>query len=1681
MSPEVSLRRSVAMIAATTLVAAGLVVAGHAGSATAQLAPGDAPFINTWLVSGPHDTAVADENYGTIRPVDGNWAPLADVSASSTWKTEAVAFPSGQDNPNAVASNAVDGQLSTYWASQMHNNAGDPATWPAWDPSPTLTMTWATPIKVKEIQVFDRHDASWPANTSDVQRVDYTLKNAAGTALASGSITSIDPTGANPGLETLQTTVQNVSKIELLIVHNGQKVAKNVGLGFKEVKVLDGDGVITPSAPTNLATSATATASSTWKTTPANFPSGTDNPTTVASKAIDGNLATNWAAQMHNTTGDPSSWPAWDPTPSLTLTWPAPVKVRQIQVFDRHESSWPAGTSDVERVDYSLENAAGSVLTTGSITSIDPKGQNPGVVTLPTSVAGVSKIELRIVYDGAKTAANTGLGFKEVRVFDTALTPQVGDVFEGKTWEYFDDRVWNRNYDDYQDLHGYYGVKKGVDTRNKYVYAASYVYTATAKDVHLRFGSSGTDRAYVNDVFVGGRATPAEVQKDMTSAAVHLDAGWNKILLQFKHTYTDDQNGNGVPIAKDANVAYFGFYARLTDADKNTVDGLHYSVTGGNSALSIDTQELSATDVDDDGSAGRGLPGNVLPAAYREWPYVWNESFSQKQHAVSASHFRFLASGGAPGYTWTLASGSSLPEGLSLNSDGTVDGMVEAAPGTYSFTVKVTDSASVTATKQMSIVVKERPNRWLELGKVSGLTHGVAAYSWFADPNFSADLWAERAKRQGHAMVTIETLQQSYYWPSRFADPAHVKNQYGPKDANGKVPDALTPFADAIERHGMKLGLYYATEGGGQNHYSSDVFVQNVQDLILRYDPTYFYFDGPQAMPFHNYDAMYSIVRNYSDDIIVQSNAWTDEFGDPDLRTGEAGHIFDNAHGMQLVKRTISEPWKIPVTKYNPTWAYPQRDDYRDTTKEMVMNAGRGHIDNADQTPIMGRGPNYDTAATIVSNYPRGAQEYIDMRENAAAWWAPADKPERHESITGTMPYFLANSHYSDDGKGNITNFALGKGPDWGYAMSRDNNIYLHLIQGPDDKNGYVGNVNGFADDELTISPVPDTVERVSWLNAGEDLDFSQNGDTVTIDLSGVERDQIDTIIKLETDDPQRTYPLTHVVAAGEQLTPSTLQVHAEGYRTFTALKAPFGAGAVTYSSSSPGVATVNSSGVVTAGAAGTATISVSGTYDGVTKSDTLDVKVAGGKVYVKDTLIGASLWVADRETFGEFSSYEAVGYRLEGRSQAGGAIGLGAASITMKAGVVDTAGATLNDTMPIDESSTIVTFAGGKVIPEPVTTPTRIAVWGEVTLDGQTVTTNRVFMELLPSRNVAGDAVVAASGSTSGFPADNTVDGDTIAGTRFDASKWSVSGAGASWISFQLAGPTAVQNIELVYNAVDRAYVNTPESMQIQTSVNGTSWTTVSTVTPPAPGAAAHFGVANKYTVNATTRHVRLNFPLGGNGTAPIDVQEVKITGVAAPVLHWKLDETSGTTAADSSGSGRPGTVSGTAAWTTGKLGNALDLDGTTSYVTSATLASTKTDNVTMSAWIKWDGSTGADQIIAYNGNSATSGYGLMLRGSSSNRIQILVGGVGYVTSQVTPTVGEWTLATAVRRSGTWRLFVNGAEATVGNDGAAPNAVTGTTKVGASSINAGLFNGSVDDVKIYESALTDDEIRAAH
>ncbi|HWZ75640.1 MAG TPA: putative Ig domain-containing protein, partial [Candidatus Sulfotelmatobacter sp.] len=120
------------------------------------------------------------------------------------------------------------------------------------------------------------------------------------------------------------------------------------------------------------------------------------------------------------------------------------------------------------------------------------------------------------------------------------------------------------------------------------------------------------------------------------------------------------------------------------------------------------------------------------------------------------------ASGGTTPYTWSLASGSSLPSWLNLNaSSGLLNGTPSAA-GTVSFTLKVTDSSSTpqTATKSYSFSIAAAGPTPVSITTAS-LPNGQVGTAWSATLTASGGTTPYTWAASGSSLPSWLTLNAS--------------------------------------------------------------------------------------------------------------------------------------------------------------------------------------------------------------------------------------------------------------------------------------------------------------------------------------------------------------------------------------------------------------------------------------------------------------------------------------------------------------------------------------------------------------------------------------------------------------------------------------------------------------------------------------------------------------------------------------------------------------------------------------------------------------------------------------------------------------------------------------------------------------------------------------------------------
>ena len=191
------------------------------------------------------------------------------------------------------------------------------------------------------------------------------------------------------------------------------------------------------------------------------------------------------------------------------------------------------------------------------------------------------------------------------------------------------------------------------------------------------------------------------------------------------------------------------------------------------------------------------------------------------------------------------------------------------------------------------------------------------------------------------------------------------------------------------------------------------------------------------------------------------------------------------------------------------------------------------------------------------------------------------------------------------------------------------------------------------------------------------------------------------------------------------------------------------------------------------------------------------------------------------------------------------------------------------------------------------------------------------------------------------------------------------------------------------------------------------------------------------------------------------------------ALLLH--MDENSGPTAYDESAYGNNGTISG-ATWISGKSGSGLSFDGTNDQVIVSSFSGIPTRAYTVSAWVKLN-ELGREQHIAEFGNTQLFTY------SGSNAIAVgSTGGKNPVTNS-TLTTGTWYFITAIYNSnsaqnGGFKIYING-DLKAYNETAGPFTPTGNLYIGAlyNLASGYYFNGSIDEVAIYNRTLTAAEI----
>jgi glucose/arabinose dehydrogenase/PKD repeat protein len=194
-----------------------------------------------------------------------------------------------------------------------------------------------------------------------------------------------------------------------------------------------------------------------------------------------------------------------------------------------------------------------------------------------------------------------------------------------------------------------------------------------------------------------------------------------------------------------------------------------------------------------------------------------------------------------------------------------------------------------------------------------------------------------------------------------------------------------------------------------------------------------------------------------------------------------------------------------------------------------------------------------------------------------------------------------------------------------------------------------------------------------------------------------------------------------------------------------------------------------------------------------------------------------------------------------------------------------------------------------------------------------------------------------------------------------------------------------------------------------------------------------------------------------------------------------YSFDGVTGTSVADVSGNGNTGTISGPTTITGGKYGGALSFDGVNDWVTVADSNSLDlTTGMTLMAWVNPAALTGRWRTVLFKeGGPGSMDYSLYAADDAVKPVgQVYIGGEQNALGAAALPLNAWSHLAVTYDGAVLRLYVNGASAGTKSIAGQITPTTGALRIGGNNIWAEWFQGAIDEIRIYNRALTQAEIQ---
>ena len=215
------------------------------------------------------------------------------------------------------------------------------------------------------------------------------------------------------------------------------------------------------------------------------------------------------------------------------------------------------------------------------------------------------------------------------------------------------------------------------------------------------------------------------------------------------------------------------------------------------------------------------------------------------------------------------------------------------------------------------------------------------------------------------------------------------------------------------------------------------------------------------------------------------------------------------------------------------------------------------------------------------------------------------------------------------------------------------------------------------------------------------------------------------------------------------------------------------------------------------------------------------------------------------------------------------------------------------------------------------------------------------------------------------------------------------------------------------------------------------------------------------------------------GIGVTELASAPASMAATTGLVAAYGFNEGSGTTVTDASGNGNNGTITNATWVTTGKYGDALKFNGSSALVTIPDAASLHlSTGMTLEAWVNPSTVNANWRDVIYKGNDNFYLEATSLNGSVPDGGMIAGGSYADAFGTTKLAVNTWSYLTETYDGSTLRLYVNGTQvASTAHTGAIATS-TDPLQIGGDSLYGQFFAGLIDEVRIYNVALTAAQIQ---